>query len=373
MNKLAILHFSPIEQYPPVLNLLNFLAAKENSGFQVRVITMKPGSGFPAFKSPADHIRIIRRGGSNKKGLAAYLSYLTYYAGALLQLITWRPDTILYYETISCFPALIFKKYLGRRSSLFIHYHEYASENEYRQGTLLNRWGHRLEKNMYHLVKGISHTNEDRIRLFREDLAGFSLPPIHAFPNYPPVSWRPDGRQPTDIGLPVRLVYVGALSLDTMYTRELVDWVMKQDGKVIWDIYSDNMTDEARAFLGALKSDWVHFRKGVNYYVLPQILAGYDIGIILYKGHIQNYVHNAPNKLFEYLACGLDVWFPDVMLGCHPFVTRGVYPKVMAVDFQDLAGWQLGPAIDHTGLQNRPSEFYAEHVLPKMLHELETP
>lgn len=50
---------------------------------------------------------------------------------------------------------------------------------------------------------------------------------------------------------------------------------------------------------------------GINYSDLPGVIRAYDVGVILYNGHIANYVFNAPNKLFEYLACGLDVWSPS--------------------------------------------------------------
>ena len=38
-------------------------------------------------------------------------------------------------------------------------------------------------------------------------------------------------------------------------------------------------------------------------------MADYHIGLTLYNGHIPNFVYNVPNKVFEYLACGLDVWY----------------------------------------------------------------
>jgi hypothetical protein len=34
----------------------------------------------------------------------------------------------------------------------------------------------------------------------------------------------------------------------------------------------------------------------------------------LYKGHIPNYIYNVPNKVYEYLACGLQVWYSKDLL-----------------------------------------------------------
>ena len=50
MRKLAIIHFNPIELYPPVMNWLDFLARKEGEDMQVRVYTMHaPGKGSSPF------------------------------------------------------------------------------------------------------------------------------------------------------------------------------------------------------------------------------------------------------------------------------------------------------------------------------------
>jgi hypothetical protein len=372
MRKLAILHFSPIERYPPVINWLNFLADQKNAGFGVRVFTLQAGNGVKPFAPPAANIQIARPGKAGKKGVFAYLNYGIFHVRTLLQLIKWRPDTVLYYETLSSFPALFYKKFINQRSSLFIHYHEYASPKEYREGMVLAKWFHRLEKKVYPLAAGISHTNGERIALFKNDLEGIMLPSLYVLPNYPPASWRSASQQRALTPGPakIKIIYVGAISLDTMYTRELAQWVAQQDGKVIWDIYSDNFTPEARTYLESFDKNLIRFRNGVDYDTLPGILPGYDIGVILYNGHIPNYVYNAPNKLFEYMACGLDIWFPDVMLGCYPFVTAGIYPKTVAVDFSHLSDWDLTAALDHTGLQYAPSAHYAEDVLPDLLQKM---
>jgi hypothetical protein len=370
MRKLAILHFNPIELYPPVLNWLNFLADQKEATMQVKVYTMQSGGSSTSFTARGENIRIVRMGSSGKKGIIAYLNYLAYYAGTLFRLIIWQPDTVLYYETLSSFPAFIFKKYIRRRSSLFIHYHEYTSVNEYEHGMILSRWFHRLEKKLYFRAEGVSHTNAERIALFKKDLGGILLPPLYALPNYPPASWEPAGREKSFPDLQVKMVYVGAMSLDTMYVREMAEWVVQQKGKIVWDIYSDNITEEARAFLESFENDLIRFRKGVNYYSLPGILMGYDVGVILYKGHIPNYIYNAPNKLFEYMACGLDVWFPDVMLGCHPYITQDVYPKVISLDFDRLGQWDFLTAIGRSGLVYNPSVYYAEKALPELLRKM---
>jgi hypothetical protein len=44
----------------------------------------------------------------------------------------------------------------------------------------------------------------------------------------------------------------------------------------------------------------------------------------------------ATKKLFEYLACGLDVIYPREMLGVRPYARAAEQPRVVAWDFEDL-------------------------------------
>jgi hypothetical protein len=367
MPKLAIIHFNPIEQYPPVLNWLNFLADSEVPGLEVLVFTMRPAGRRPLFIPRAGNIRIIRPAAQRGGKPAAYARYLWYYIVTTLRLTGWRPDSVLYYETLSGLPAIIYKRYIRKRSALCIHYHEYTSETEYREGMVLSRWIHRYEKKAYRLARWISQTNEDRAALFRKDMAGDDCLPVRVLPNYPPAVWETARKKEPGMASPIRIVYVGALSMETMFTREMADWVACRPGEVIWDIYSDNITQEAREFLESFGGKGIRFCEAVDYFSLPEVLAGYDVGIILYKGHIPNYVYNAPNKLFEYLACGLDVWFPDVMLGCLPYIRQDAWPKVLAVEFCRLTGWDHARAIDRRGLPRLSSGYYAEKIYPVLL------
>ncbi|HEY4290075.1 MAG TPA: hypothetical protein VGN00_23405 [Puia sp.] len=371
MKKLAIIHFSPIELFPPTMNWLFFLDGAAGEDTRIRVFTMRPGDVSRKLMPESGKIRIIRPVRAGAKGWKAWSNYVMYYIQTIIGLLLWRPDTVLYYETLSSLPALLYKRYLNRKAGLYIHYHEYTSPAEYEQGMRMSRTLHKLERNSYKLADWISHTNAQRIRLFRSDMGDTGLPDLYELPNYPPISWEPTGQRNLSAG-PIKVVYVGALSLETMYIAEFAEWVTAQHGKVTWDIYSDNISDETRAYLLSLGVSTIRFREAVDYQALPQVLAAYDIGVILYKGHIPNYVYNAPNKLFEYLACGLDVWFPNVMEGIDPFVTSGTYPKVLSLDFTSLASLDLSAATARSGMSHRPSAYYAEKVLPGLLEQMRT-
>ena len=367
MRKLAIVHFNPIEQYPPVLNWLGFLASttaeKEE---EVRVFTLRRGKS-TAFVPASGRIRIFRMANAGKRGISALVEYGRFFLLTLFQLIRWRPDTLLYYETLSILPVYSYVRFFHPRVRLFIHFHEYTSPDEYRRAGFVVRLAHRLEKKILSRAEWISHTNDQRIALFRKDMEDIRLPDMISLPNFPPAGWAQNAKTKRanagKTGEPLKLVYVGALSLDTMYTRELAKWVLSQKGRVTWDIYSDNITAEAMAWLQSLDGRLVRFRKAIDYYSLPEVLPDYDLGVILYNGHIPNYVFNAPNKLFEYLVCGLDVWFPHTMKGSHPLVTDGTRPRVAAVDFHHLGDLSVDEWAGHAGLRHVPQDFCCEQVL----------
>jgi hypothetical protein len=368
--RLAIIHFNPIERYPPVMNWLNYLAGHMDGKTEVLVLTMASAPGEGAFPSPAPFIRIKRVGNLNgRSAVSRYRNYLAFYASAIGRLAGWRPDAVLYYETLSAYPAILYKRIINRDSRLFVHYHEYMSPKEYQEGMTLIRWGHKLEKRAYPSYAWISHTNEDRMGMFMEDLQGIRLHHTHILPNYPPLSWRSEKRE-NGVGSPVRLVYAGALSLETMYTRVFTDWILRQEGKVVLDIYSGNMSGETGEFLSMLNSPHIRFCGRVDYFDLPRVLRNYDAGVILYNGNIPNYVYNVPNKFYEYWACGLDVWFPEKMKSSLALVTTDSYPKIVAIDFEKLETLNLGAMTDRTGLLYRPCPYYDETSLEPLLAEV---
>ena len=371
MSKLAVIHFNPIEIYPPVMNWLNYLAARPGPGMEVRVYTMAPAPGLDKFIPASANIRIIRAGKPGKKqSWMRYLQYLLFYIRSLSGLLGWGPGAILYYETISSLPALLYKRYFRRKTRLLIHYHEYTSVPEYEQGMSLTRHLHRMEKPLYASADWLSHTNEDRVACFTRDMQDTALPVIRVLPNYPPGSWKRSRHIERAAGEPLRIVYVGALSLDTMYTREFAKWVSRQSGAVIWDIYTNNLSPDTLHFLQTQENRHIRFRGAVDYFSLPAVLQHYDVGIILYKGHIPNYIYNAPNKLFEYLACGLDVWFPDTLRGSYPYITSGVYPRVMSLDFETLDKFDWRQAVARDGLSIRQPAWYCEDVLDELWQEV---
>lgn len=364
-----IIHFSPLELYPPVQNLLHEL---EKAIVQERVIvvsTKNSKRGLSTFETVSTRIAILRpvNVDGNQPGIKRYIHYIFFYLYCLFNLIRYAPKRVLYFETISSFPVYIYKRFIRNSVDVFIHYHEYTSPAEYASGMTLVKWFHRLERWLYPRAKWVSHTNQHRMDQFKRDIAPGGIQNCLLLPNYPPKSWR---RQPRRVsGSPLKIVYAGALSLQTMYTRQFAEWVLEQKGRAVLDIYTYNCTDEARAYIENLRSPFVNIKHGVDYHDLPAYFDKYDVGVILYNGHIPNYVYNAPNKLFEYWACGLSVWFPNVMIGCMPYCTRDTFPAVVAVDFDSLDNFSSGAMIKASA-PVRESSYFCEEALKEITYQL---
>ncbi len=146
----------------------------------------------------------------------------------------------MYYETISSLPAYLYKRFFNKKAELYIHYHEYITPAEYGNGMKLTKLLHKFEMQLYPVAKWVSHTNESRMQMFIKDIAPARIHEPKILANYPPKAW--STKSTTKRSLPVKMVYAGSLSMDTMYTREFAGWVEAQNGKVTWNIYSYNIT-----------------------------------------------------------------------------------------------------------------------------------
>lgn len=330
--------------YPPVQNLISVLE-KSAGGNKVYVITTHTTvSSLKTFLTNDSRIKIKRLGWSgNNTGLfKSLLTYLLFYISSVFYLLVLRPGKVLYFETISSFPAWLYKRLLNAKAAIFIHYHEYTTPLAYSDGMYLTRNFHALEKWLYPKAAWVSQTNHTRLSLFEKDILPVIAYNLQVLPNYPPQSWGLADDDKHSNGDTIKVVYTGALSMDTMFTKQFAEFINAQNGQLSWDIYSYNISPEASSYLAALNSSWIRLNSGVDYNELPKILAEYDVGVILYNGHIANYVYNAPNKLFEYFVCGLYVWYPDVMKGITDLQYEDANIHLSAIDFTRMVNfnWQ---------------------------------
>ncbi len=369
MKNIVIVHYSPLELYPPLQNLIGFL--KEYKKCKVAVFTTKLSDKVSiTFNSPSSSISINRvlRSDTNRSKAIRYFCYFVFHIRCLINIIKLRPIRLFYFETLSSLAPFIYKAFFNRSVGLLIHYHEYISNIEYQKASPVLFYLHKLEKRIYNRSIWISHTNKFRLDMFREDISPIRLENLYVIPNYPPRTWKAFPKP--ILGMPIKVVYAGALSLTTMFTETFARWVVDQKGKVIWDIYSYNFTQDVDLFIKQLESPWVKLNPGVDYDELPSILIRYDVGIILYKGHIPNYIYNAPNKLFEYLACGLSVWLPSVMVGSLSYCTDETYPQVVALDFNGLDVFTPESALNASNFPLKSTDYFCDTALSPLLNVL---
>ena len=333
--RIAIVHFLPLEKYPPVMNLVNTLS---KSSVQAKVWVFSdhaPASVGERFLPENPKIKIVRPWIRYKPGPAEKIGRLLFLARIAFQLLLIRPSAVLSYESYSMLPVWLMTLFSAAKRRILIHYHEYESREEAERTSGFYRLLKRVEKKLWAKASWISQTHPLRMERFINDYPGL-LPPeaLKIVPNYPPQSWT-GGLRP-DQGTGKKLVYVGVLGLETMYLPEVSAWLDGPGKKYSLDMYAFQVNPDVRKFLSESGSSRIRLHEGVHYYDLPEVLRLYDAGLILYKGHIPNYTLIAPNKLFEYLSCGLEVWLPKQMLGSMSFVNDKVRPRVLAVDFENL-------------------------------------
>jgi len=336
--KLCILHFQPVEKYPPAFNFTRVLAATGIQKVEIHLITTDPGNGKQKIQIPDVHIHRVAKWQSGMSRTTRMKLYVRFVVFALLRLLKEKPSALLYYETGSAGAPYFYNIWLNPSCRLFIHYHEYTSPEEYASGMIFHRWLHRLENSLYKKANWVSHTNKDRMKLFDQDLGVDTPKHTYILPNHPPAAWTSSIVKTDDQITADRIgfVYVGALSIETMYVKQMADYIAARPAECFWDIYSDNHTTEAVEFLEKKRATNISFKGAVNYDALPGTLSNYQVGLVLYNGHIPNYIYNVPNKFYEYYVCGLDVWFPKEMVSCLGLVTRDTFPKVIPINFEKL-------------------------------------
>ena len=296
---------------------------------------------------------------------------MKYYIWGLFKCIVWQPDKILYYESMSVFPAFLFSV-LNKKTKIYIHYHGYFTLTEYNR-TFLSRLPYMVEKKFI-LPKAywISHTNKERLELFLNDInLSFNKDIHHIVPNYPPAKWSRFLKQSRNQSKPISLVYVGSFSsIDNLYVKEITTWVTSHNGALTLDIYSFNIPAFVREYINSLDSPYIKLHKAINYNNIPDIITQYDIGLIIYKVLDYNFKYNAPNKLFEYITCGLDVWYPQEMIGCQSFNTLNCYPKIIGLDFTNLYKYNIDNLISKKNCTLNEKNYTCEKATQDLLISL---
>ena len=371
MIKIAILHQLPLEYYPPVTNAIRYFSERDD--LRVLVVSSENEKERPAYINDRVDLKRFRVGKRTDSMLQRWRHSLFWHWRAAEALAEFDPDVVLYFEPHSALAATIYYRWLRSSSRLFIHHHEYYTPSDYRQpGNRLTRINHFFERRaLLPRADWVSQTNPDRLRFFQADHPEVPAEKLHVLPNYPPQSWIAESNQSVKRNMnqslsnsptgkssrqQVRLVYVGSVSLHDTYIGPLVDWLLANPTfGLTLDVFAYNTDPATRKFLQTANGDVVRFHeRGIDYEQLPFLLRQFDVGIILYRCRTVNYQYNASNKLFEYLTCGLDVWYPPTMLGVKPYARDDAWPRVIEVDFENLNALDLNTARSRDGLSHVP-------------------
>lgn len=365
-NVICIVHFQPLEKFPPVLNMIDFLQQQGND--KVIIVSRKNNSdGVLSNYKAGGNIHIIRTGLFKDKGFQRLFNYILFYLQSFFALIRYRPSAVLYYETLSSWPAMWYKK-LNKKVKLLAHYHEYNTLHEFYNSMKLMKWQHKMETKMYaSKYVWISHTNEVRMGKFIKDHALENADPakFHLMPNYPGKAWlRKEAKYAkNDV---IKLLYVGSLGYENMYVKEIVFFVQQNSHRFSLDIYAYNIHADVKEMLASLRADNIRYHGGCDYSALPAIMEQYDIGLVIYKSYSENWINAVSNKVFEYLACGLDVWFSTDMLYTHRYINKSTFPKVIGVDFSDMNSFDFEKAISREGIPYKEPDFFYENIYPEI-------
>jgi len=349
MIKIAVVHFMPLEYYPPTTNFLNIISSKEE--IDTRVWTTHNNKNRATFiNKNINRINRVTLPSANEFKILRLFRYVFFNLNCLVGLILTKPDKIIYYESFSAGPVYLYLKFFAKTTKLIIHFHEYFSPSWYKTGMQVVSLYHKWEnKYLFKRAAWISQTNEDRISLFLKDNPNLESKRLFLLPNYPPENWISSNQQ-TEIKLPLKTVYIGTLSLDYSYIKEYCLWVRMMNGKVIFHIYGYNYNEETLDYLKSLHSPFIKFYEGgIDYYDVPTTLRNYDFGLILYKAITDNYKYNESNKLFEYLVCNLRVLYSDKMLGIRNYNAQ----SVKAIDFDNLQNLKIDELISMKGIENQ--------------------
>lgn len=328
---LALIHFQPLEHYPPVMNCIRDLEKEKVTA--LRIFTTHSKNNWFSSSYP-----IYRLGNYTTSRWSRYWTYLYFNFVSFLFLCYYRPKKVLYYETYSAWPVYWYIK-LFPKVLIFIHFHEYVSGKEKKESSVYFKYLLIKETALLKKAIWISQTNEDRMRLFQQDYFFVRKDQCHILPNYPPADWAIRAQQiraNRQVTVIKRIVYVGALGLETTYIREIAVWINSQKGAYTLDIYCNTVEAAVLEVLSKLNSSYITINKAIPYYDLPDLLATYDIGLVLYKGHIPNYVYNVPNKVFEYLVCGLKVWYSEELILTNKFKQEYDIQQLISINFTNL-------------------------------------
>jgi hypothetical protein len=337
---IACVHVLPLEYYPPVRNLLELLTRAND--WRISVWTTRNSKGISDWE--CNRLSIERPNFPRATGglLRRVVGCGCWHLRVAWRLARLKPDIVVSVEPHSALAVWIYRQVFRGKATLFIHHHEYYSPDDLLMpGNRTLRPMQSLErKDLFPSAVWVSQTNVDRLRMLREWNPGIQDGAARVFPNYPPQAWIDKVAAVPENAAEdpkLRLIYVGSASLEDTFICEIAHWVALHPAQVSLHVCGNNIRADVWEQLRSLKAGNISLdERGADYADLPGLLPAYDVGLILYKGNTLNFVYNVPNKAIEYLACGLEVWYPMEMEGMRSFQRQHPERSLREMDFKNL-------------------------------------
>jgi hypothetical protein len=337
------------------MNFINDLI-DQNYKSRISVITSVNNSPFSSIKFKG--VNIFRLGLIVASPFLRYFFYFIFNLFGTIILLLKRPDFIFVFESFSIFPAYIYSIFF-KKAKVHIHFHEYISLPEKTAASLYMKLLFHFERILI-FANTCSHTNEDRKSLYLADYPLLRPNAVYVFPNLPPRSWWLEfGRwKKCSISKKIKLVHFGVLSAETMFLEEILVWVSSNANELELTFFSQEITKSAKDLFVKYHSPSIILKNPVDYFNIPKILINFNIGLVLYKGHNPNYLFNIPNKVFEYISCGVKV----VSCGNLFTLKKTFQHDILFLDINNLCSRSLIDLRHHLSL---PS-FYSFENTPKL-------
>jgi len=335
---LVVVQFQPLEGYPPVMNVIQSLVTENIS---VSILSTRSNKDW----FNPNGVKIFRLGSYLGNSIKRYVCYLKFNFLGFWKLLKLTPSCVICYETGSIGPVYLYKL-VKPQTAVFLHHHEYESVSEKESLSGYQKILGKLESNLFKDLRWLSHTNSDRLNKFKINNTDLELAKCKVFPNYPSKNFIPNSTKEFERKVATRIlkiVQVGSLAGDGTYIYQFIDWVIGQDGNVEFDIYSQNVNLEIINYANTTNSPYIRILRAIPYSDLPNVLINYDVGVVLYKGDLENVIYCLPNKVNEYLACGLNVWYSDVMVTTQTFSKENPDYPLFAVDFSTGIQMEVPP------------------------------
>lgn len=369
--KIAYLHVLPLEYYPPARTVLTLMSRR--AAWKVRAWTSANKRGLDPW-NPGE-VEVSRSWIAGPQSLLPIRmsGYVAWHVQAAAQIAAWRPDVLIVVEPHSALAAWVYYKVFRGNATLFIHHHEYYAPEDFSAPGMrqLKRTLTLDRRDLFPRAVWVSQTNLERMRLLRSWNPGITDQTARILPNFPPAQWvRNAFALPSPAASDtLRLVYLGSASLEDTFIDEVARWVAARPNRVSLHVVGDNVSTAVWSLLDSLDADNITTDEhGYEYDALPELLTQFDVGLILYKGNTANFVHNVPNKAIEYLACGLEVWYPPEMEGMRTFREEFPDERVREVNFRDLPAHV--PRVVRARARTTEFPFTAEAATRSLFREL---